>query len=312
MSGWMRWPITLRRSATGRSDTGKYEKYWPADVQMIGKEIVRFHCVYWPALLMAAGLPVPQKIMAHGWLLFEESKMSKSRGNIVRTETILDVLGQRRAALFSAARNCVRAGRVVFLRRPGAALQRRSGQRPGQPGQPYADHDHALFQGRGAVSLARRDRAPTRAPSPTLHARRSLNSMRCSTNTSFRGRWKWRGAWSRRSTSTSSRISPGRWARKQDDESRARLATILYTSAEALRIVTALAHPVIPEATAKIWAQLGLGDIRKFSLVGIEVGTAPAGDEAGRNTAGLSARRQERNRKDAADGRAGTQLLPRS
>ena len=71
----------------------KYDKYWPADVQMIGKEIVRFHCVYWPALLMAAGLPVPQKIMAHGWLLFEESKMSKSRGNIVRTETILDVLG---------------------------------------------------------------------------------------------------------------------------------------------------------------------------------------------------------------------------
>ena len=51
---------------------------------------------------------------------------------------------------------------------------------------------------------------------------------------------------------------------KQDDESRARLATILYTSAEALRIVTALTHPVIPEATAKIWTQLGLGDIRKF------------------------------------------------
>ena len=60
---------------------------------MIGKEIVRFHCVYWPAFLMAAGLPLPKGIMAHGWLLFEESKMSKSRGNIVRTETILDVLG---------------------------------------------------------------------------------------------------------------------------------------------------------------------------------------------------------------------------
>src|ERR1700720_3053622 len=77
----------------GSADTEKYDKYWPADVQMIGKEIVRFHCVYWPAFLMAAGLPVPQKIMAHGWLLFEESKRSKSRANIVRTETILDVLG---------------------------------------------------------------------------------------------------------------------------------------------------------------------------------------------------------------------------
>src|SRR5437660_4566111 len=60
---------------------------------MIGKEIVRLHCVYWPAFLMAAGLPLPRGIMAHGWLLFEENKMSKSRGIIVRTETILDVLG---------------------------------------------------------------------------------------------------------------------------------------------------------------------------------------------------------------------------
>jgi methionyl-tRNA synthetase len=70
-----------------------FKKFWPADVQMIGKEIVRFHCVYWPAFLMAAGLAMPKTFVAHGWLLFEESKMSKSRGNIVRTETILDVLG---------------------------------------------------------------------------------------------------------------------------------------------------------------------------------------------------------------------------
>src|SRR5271157_1994956 len=70
-----------------------FQKYWPADVHMIGKEIVRFHCVYWPAFLLAAGLPLPKCITAHGWLLFEESKMSKSRGNIVRAETILDVLG---------------------------------------------------------------------------------------------------------------------------------------------------------------------------------------------------------------------------
>src|SRR5712671_565001 len=70
-----------------------FAKYWPADVHMIGKEIVRFHCVYWPAFLLAAGLPLPKGIVAHGWLLFEESKMSKSRGNIVRTETIVETLG---------------------------------------------------------------------------------------------------------------------------------------------------------------------------------------------------------------------------
>src|SRR5512135_70663 len=74
-------------------DQEKLARYWPADVHMIGKEIVRFHCVYWPAFLLAADLPLPRSIHAHGWLLFEESKMSKSRGNIVRSETILDTLG---------------------------------------------------------------------------------------------------------------------------------------------------------------------------------------------------------------------------
>src|SRR5512133_3979548 len=76
-----------------KKDQERYTRYWPADVHMIGKEIVRFHCVYWPAFLMAAGLPIPKSIMAHGWLLFEQDKMSKSRGNIVRSETIIDVLG---------------------------------------------------------------------------------------------------------------------------------------------------------------------------------------------------------------------------
>ena len=92
----MRWPTTSRRIGFGSDeakDKKKFEHYWPADVHMIGKEIVRFHCVYWPAFLLAAELPLPKSIVAHGWLLFEESKMSKSRGNIVRSETILDTLG---------------------------------------------------------------------------------------------------------------------------------------------------------------------------------------------------------------------------
>ncbi|HEX3570537.1 MAG TPA: methionine--tRNA ligase subunit beta [Acidobacteriaceae bacterium] len=75
------------------ADIAKFEKYWPADVHLVGKEITRFHCVYWPAFLMAAGLPLPKSVVANGWLLFEESKMSKSRGNVVRTETVLDAFG---------------------------------------------------------------------------------------------------------------------------------------------------------------------------------------------------------------------------
>src|SRR5690606_13877278 len=69
------------------------EDRWPADLHLIGKEILRFHAVYWPAFLMAAEWPLPKKIFAHGWLLFENDKMSKSRGNIVRAEPIHRVMG---------------------------------------------------------------------------------------------------------------------------------------------------------------------------------------------------------------------------
>jgi len=69
------------------------EDCWPADLHLIGKEILRFHAIYWPAFLQAAGWPLPKKIFAHGWLLFDNDKMSKSKGNIVRATPIQQVLG---------------------------------------------------------------------------------------------------------------------------------------------------------------------------------------------------------------------------
>lgn len=74
-------------------DIAKFNNYWPADLHIMAKEITRQHCIYWPAFLLAAGLPLPKAVTAHGWLLFDDSKMSKSKGNIVRTETILDAFG---------------------------------------------------------------------------------------------------------------------------------------------------------------------------------------------------------------------------
>src|SRR5207253_9715941 len=69
------------------------EGLWPADLHLIGKEILRFHAVYWPAFLWAADLPLPKKLFAHGWLLFENDKMSKSKGNMVRATPIKEALG---------------------------------------------------------------------------------------------------------------------------------------------------------------------------------------------------------------------------
>lgn len=74
-------------------DEEKFNKYWPAGVHLIGKDIVRFHTIIWPALLMALDLPLPEKVFAHGWILFENDKMSKSKGNIMYPEPLVDLYG---------------------------------------------------------------------------------------------------------------------------------------------------------------------------------------------------------------------------
>lgn len=74
-------------------DDSKYLNYWPADVHLVGKEIVRFHTIYWPIMLMALDLPLPKKVFAHGWLLMKDGKMSKSKGNVVDPVTLIDRYG---------------------------------------------------------------------------------------------------------------------------------------------------------------------------------------------------------------------------
>jgi len=77
----------------GTENDERYVKYWPADVHLVGKEIVRFHTIYWPIMLMALNLPLPKKVFAHGWLLMKDGKMSKSKGNVVDPVTLIDRYG---------------------------------------------------------------------------------------------------------------------------------------------------------------------------------------------------------------------------
>ncbi|WP_284036734.1 methionine--tRNA ligase [Neobacillus sp. 114] len=77
----------------GTENDANYLKYWPADVHLVGKEIVRFHTIYWPIMLMALDLPLPRKVFAHGWLLMKDGKMSKSKGNVVDPVTLIDRYG---------------------------------------------------------------------------------------------------------------------------------------------------------------------------------------------------------------------------
>ncbi len=259
-----------------------FEKYWPADLHMIGKEIVRFHCVYWPAFLLAAGLPVPKSIVAHGWLLFEESKMSKSRGNIVRSETILDVLGAD-ALRYFLLREIVfgQDGSFSF----DALVQRYN-----------ADLANGLgnLASRTLTMITRYFRGEVPSPSTTAVHTAAEDAIRdvaeqtiAECNQAF-DEYRFSSAlesiWIRLVAAVNKYIVENEpWAldEKGDEASRARLATILYTSAEALRIATVLAHPVIPDATAKIWEQLGLGDIKTFPLSDLKWGQLRLGTKLG-------------------------------
>jgi methionyl-tRNA synthetase len=263
----------------GSDDTTKYEKYWPADVHMIGKEIVRFHCVYWPAFLMAAGLPLPKGIVAHGWLLFEENKMSKSRGNIVRAETILDVLGADALRYFLL--------REVVFGQDGsfsfdALVQRYN-----------ADLANGLgnLASRTLTMITRyfRGEVPYPSASAKTAADEAVAEVAHKTIAEFNRQFEQyqfsralEAAWGLVAAADKYIVENEPWALgEKGEEGRARLATVLYTATEALRIVTALAHPAIPEATARIWAQLGLGDIRRVPLAELKWGQMQLGVKVG-------------------------------
>jgi methionyl-tRNA synthetase len=265
----------------GSDDPKLYEKFWPADVQMIGKEIVRFHCVYWPAFLMAAGLPLPKSIVAHGWLLFEESKMSKSRGNIVRAETILDVLGADALRYFLL--------REVVFGQDGsfsfdALVQRYN-----------ADLANGLgnLASRTLTMISRYFKGEVPYPSQAAKtagddAIREAAEKAIAESGQFFTEHKFSAALESIWIGLIGKVDkyivenePWALGEKLDEENRARLATVLYTSAEALRIATALAHPVMPEATSKIWAQLGLGEIKDFALSNVKWGQLKLGTRLG-------------------------------
>jgi methionyl-tRNA synthetase len=258
-----------------------FKKFWPADVQMIGKEIVRFHCVYWPAFLMAAGLAMPKTIVAHGWLLFEESKMSKSRGNIVRTETILDVLGADALRYFLL--------REVVFGQDGsfsfdALVQRYNSDLAngiGNLASRTLTMINRYFKGEvpypsGTAARTAADDAVAATAGKTIDEFGTLFDQ-------FQFSRALEAAWGLVAAVDKYIVENEPWAlgEKQDEVSRSRLATVLYTSAEALRIATVLAHPVIPEATAKIWTQMGLGDIKKVDLNTLAWGQLRLGTKLG-------------------------------
>src|SRR5438309_2594473 len=215
-----------------KADQERFQHYWPADVHMIGKEIVRFHCVYWPAFLMAAGLDLPKSIVAHGWLLFEEDKMSKSRGNVVRAETIIDVLGAD-ALRYFLLREIVfgQDGSFSF----DALVQRYNSDLANGLGN-LASRTLTMITRyfRGEVPYP--SRTSSRKPADDAVAQ-SAAKLISEYHSLFEDRQFSRAleaAWGLVASVDKYIVENEPWAlgEKQDEESRARLATVLYTCSE--------------------------------------------------------------------------------
>jgi methionyl-tRNA synthetase len=230
------------------------EELWPAELHLIGKEIVRFHAIYWPAFLMAAELPLPKRIFAHGWLLFEESKMSKSRGNIVRPEPIRQVVGT----------DCLRyflLREVVFGQDGNFSFDALVGR-----------YNSDLANGLG--NLASRTLTMIRnycdGEIPAGEGDPSIAQLAGDTISSYVSSFEefafskgLEAVWALLSSTDKYIVEQAPWALVRDGEdaaARAKLDGTLYTAAEVLRIATALLAPVLPDSAAKIWSQLGFSE----------------------------------------------------
>jgi methionyl-tRNA synthetase len=221
-------------------------------------------------------------VVAHGWLLFEESKMSKSRGNIVRAETVIDVMGNDPLRYFLL--------REVVFGQDGsfsfdALVQRYNSD---------LANDLGNLSSRTLTMINRYFNGSVPYPSPTV-ARKGTDDVIKEHALAviqefgelfddYQFSRALESAWSLVGAVNKYLVDEEPWivAEKEGEENKSRLATILYTAAEALRIVTVLAHPVLPESTAKIWSQLGLGEISKFNLADLKWAQLPLGGKLGK------------------------------
>ncbi len=242
----------------------------------MGKDILRFHAVYWPAFLMAADLPLPKKVFAHGWILFEDNKMSKSRGNVVRPGPVADVAGVDALRYFLL--------REITFGQDGsfsydALIQRYNADLANGLGnlasrtlsmiQQYRDGIIPESDGLGDVAVTAR--STTEAVLEAFDAfnfSRGLESI-----------------WSFISVIDKLIVERAPWKlfKSPDAHSQKLLDETLYTAAESLRIICGWLYPVMPDSSRKIWEQLGMpAPIETLRTADLHWGKLEAGQSTGK------------------------------
>ncbi len=236
----------------------QYKKYWPADVHIIGKDIVRFHTIYWPIMLMALGEPLPKQVFGHPWLLFGTDKMSKSRGNVIYADDLVDLFGVDAVRYYLLAEMPYASdGSITYenmIERYNADLANTLGNLVNrtiamtnkyfdgvvQPGDVTEELDGEL-KALAVETVGKVDKLLSEyRVSDTLDAIFTL-AKRCNKYID--------------------ETAP--WALAKDESKKARLGTVLYNLLESIRFVAVILSPFLPETSEKILTQINT-DIKDY------------------------------------------------
>ncbi len=257
----------------GSDDDALYQEHWPAAMHLVGKDILRFHCVYWPAFLMSAGLPLPRQIFGHGWWLRDEAKMSKSLGNVVRPDYLIDRFGTD-AVRYVLARDMsfgqdASFSDESFLERFNSDLANSLGNTAsrtlamvrrnldGQVPEPSSEGPvpKAALSAVAAYREAMDKNEPHRALAATWRLLATIDGF-------IQERQPWAMA-------------------KKGEEARGELEATLYVCLEGLRIVSLLTEPIVPSTAAKLRDQLGAASLPVNLNDGVTWGLLAKGTQVG-------------------------------
>jgi methionyl-tRNA synthetase len=268
--------LTNYLTGVGYPDTESelFRRYWPADLHMIGKDIIRFHTVYWPAFLMSAGIDLPRRVFAHGFLLNRGEKMSKSVGNVVDPVTLVDTFGLDQVRYFLLRE--VPFGQDgsysedAIITRINTDLANELGNLAQRSLSMVAKNLDGIVPTPGAFTT---DDTELLAVADGLLERVRAEFDNQAMHVALEAIWLLLGAANRYFSAQQPWV-----LRKSDAEAdQARFATVLYTTSEAVRIAALLIQPVMPESASKLLDLLGQPqDQRSFAAIGARLAPGTA------------------------------------